>query len=103
MYEVKLNLDETGRGAFYLNDGTSQLAEMVVGVSGQNLTVYHTEVAVNAEGKGLAKMLLNAMVDYARSKSLKVNPLCPFVHLQFKRNSEAYVDVWNQGLKRQDG
>jgi hypothetical protein len=72
------------------------LAEMEVSVSDSNVTVYHTEVVPKAEGKGLAKKLLAAMSGYARKNGLKVIPLCPYVHAQFKRHPEEYADIWNK-------
>jgi predicted GNAT family acetyltransferase len=81
MAEVKLNLDEKGHGAFNVFENDEQLGEMVVRISDKHLTVYHTEVADKAEGKGFAKLLLGTMVDYARKQHLKVIPLCPlFMH-----------------------
>src|SRR4051812_3752142 len=96
MDDVKLNLNDERHGAFYIMDGAEQMGEMVVGISASNLTVYHTEVSTKAEGKGYAKKLLNTMVDYARASHLKVIPLCPYVHVQFKRHPEEYADVWSQ-------
>ena len=100
MNEVKLNLNEKGDGAFLIMDGGEQLGEMVVAVSESNLTVYHTEVVTKAEGKGLAKKLLQAMVDYARKNKLKVIPLCPYVHAQFKRRPQEYADLWSENKER---
>ena len=77
-------------------NGEKQLGEMEVSVSGNNLIVYHTEVDPAAEGKGLAKQLLATMVDYARKNDLKVIPLCPYVHAQFKRRPDEYADIWNK-------
>ena len=94
MDDVSLQLNEKQRGAFLIKDGDEQLGEMVMSISGNSLTVYHTEVATKAEGKGLAKKMLQAMVDYARKNSLKVIPLCPYVHAQFKRHPEDYADLW---------
>ena len=96
MENVKLELDENGRGHFYMLDGEEQIGEMEVSISGNNLTAYHTEVLPKAEGKGLAKKLLTTMVDHARKNALKVIPLCPYVHAQFKRHPEEYADVWNK-------
>jgi predicted GNAT family acetyltransferase len=96
MDEVKLNLNERKHGHFFIMDREEQIAEMEISISGDNLTVYHTEVSSRAEGKGLAKKLLATMVDYARKNSLKVIPLCPYVHAQFKRHPEEYADVWNK-------
>ena len=61
MDDVKLKLNEKGHGTFYIMHSTQQTGEMVVSVAGNNLTVYHTEVSPEAEGKGLAKKMLNAM------------------------------------------
>jgi len=96
MDDVKLKIDEKGNGHFYILDGEEQLGEMQINISGSDLTVYHTEVSPKAEGKGLAKKLLAAMVDHARKNVLKVIPLCPYVHAQFKRHAEEYADIWNK-------
>ena len=102
MVDVKLNIDEKGHGAFIVFEDGEQLGEMVVRVTNKNLTVYHTEVSDKAEGKGFAKVLLTTMVDYARKQHLKVIPLCPFVHAQFKCHPDAYADLWDseQELRR---
>ena len=99
MDDVKLKLDEKDNGHFYILDGEEQVAEMEISISGNDLTVYHTEVLPKAEGKGLAIKLLTTMVDYARQHALKFIPLCPYVHAQFKRHPEEYADVWNKGTQ----
>jgi predicted GNAT family acetyltransferase len=96
MTPVELKLDKKNNGGFYIMDGEEQIAEMAISISGKNLTVYHTEVLEKAEGKGLGKKLLSAMVDHARKNGLKVIALCPFVHAQFKRYPEEYADIWNK-------
>ena len=94
--KVELKLDKNNNGGFYIMDEAEQIAEMAISISGKNLTVYHTEVSQKAEGKGLGKELLSAMVDHARKNGLKVIALCPFVHAQFKRHPEQYADIWNK-------
>jgi len=94
MEEVTLNLNEQKQGAFSIMDDAEQVGEMVVSISDSDLTVYHTEVAEKAEGKGFAKKMLAAMVGYARTNHLQVIPLCPYVHAQFKRHPSEYADVW---------
>ena len=96
MDKIEIRLDEKGYGGFYAIEGTEELGEMEISVTGDELTVYHTEVVPKAEGKGLAKKMLAAMVDYARKNALKVIPLCPFVHAQFKRHPDEYADIWKQ-------
>ena len=92
--EPILKLDDKRQGGFYIMDGEEQLGEMAIGISDKTLTVFHTEVSPEAEGKGLAKKMLEAMVAYAREQQIKVVPLCPFVHAQFKRNPDKYKDLW---------
>ena len=94
MDEIQLSLDDKGQGAFFIQENGQQLGEMVLSVSKEAVTVYHTEVAPEAEGKGLAKKLLDAMVAYAREKQLQVVPLCPYVLAQFKRHPDEYADLW---------
>ena len=92
--DLILKLDDKRQGGFYIMDGEEQLGEMAIGISDKTLTVFHTEVSPEAEGKGLAKKMLEAMVAYARERQMKVVPLCPFVHAQFKRNPDKYKDLW---------
>lgn len=80
--EIQLFLDDQKAG------------KMDISVIGKKLTVYHTEVNPEHEGKGFAKILLEKLVSYARENNLKIVPLCPFVHAQFKRHPELYNDVW---------
>lgn len=96
MDDITLKLDEKGSGKFFIMNGEEQIAEMEIRISGNELTVYHTEVSPKEEGKGLAKKLLAAMVDHARKNELKVNPLCPYVHAQFRRRPDEYADIWNK-------
>src|SRR5258708_5756069 len=94
MEDVRLNLNKNGSGYFYIADGEEKLAEMTINVSGNDLTVYRTEVLPKAEGKGLAKKLLASMVDYVRKNNLKVIALCPYVHAQVLRQPDEYNDIW---------
>ena len=94
MEEVKLHLNEKNHGNFSLVAEGEEAGEMAVSVNGDHMTVYHTEVKPEFEGKGYAKKLLGAMVDYARTHHLKVTPLCPYVHAQFKRHPADYADLW---------
>src|SRR5258706_6403823 len=96
MNEIQLKLDVNGKGAFVIEHEEERLAEMVIAIDEQNLTVYHTEVSEKLKGQGVASKLLSTMVDYARKHQLKVIALCPFVNAQFKRHPELYTDVWDQ-------
>ena len=96
MDNVKLKLNRLNEGRLYLDEGSRQVAEMIISVAGSDMTVYHTEVSPGFEGKGLAKKLFDAMVDYARQHSLKVISLCPFASAMFKRHPNEYADIWKK-------
>jgi predicted GNAT family acetyltransferase len=96
MNDIQLKINDNGKGAFVIEDNGEQVAEMAIGISGENLTVYHTEVDERLKGQGIATRLLADMVDYARKNKLKVIALCPYVLAQFKRHPEQYADIWNQ-------
>jgi hypothetical protein len=93
MEEVKLHLNEKRQGRFFIMQGEKQIAEMVVAISGDLLTVYHTEVLPEAEGSGLAKKLLDALVAYLREHKLKLLPLCAYVALQLRRHPEVFEGI----------
>jgi uncharacterized protein len=96
MNDIQLKLESNGKGAFVIEENDDRIAEMVIGISGSNLTVYHTEVSDKLKGQGVAGRLLSTMVQHARDNNLKVIPLCQYVLAQFKRHPEQYEDVWNQ-------
>lgn len=96
MAEVKINIQEEGPSSFDLYDEDGKVGEMVFDIKSPDLTVYHTEVDPEKEGMGYAKLMLDAMVNYVREHQLKVIPLCPYVHLQFKRHEALYKDIWNK-------
>ena len=94
--DIQLELDSHHRGRFFVADAEEVLAKMDIAVMKENLVVYHTEVSEKLRGLGIAPKLLNRLVQYARDNNLKIVPLCPFVHAQFKRHPEQYEDVWNK-------
>ena len=96
MAEIKLNIQQGEPSSFDLYDEDGKVGEMIFEVSGTNLTVYHTEVEPEKEGKGYAKLLLDAMVAYVREHDLMVIPMSPYVHIQFKRHENLYRDIWNK-------
>ncbi len=86
---------ENGRGEVQLFLDEQKAGKMDIAVAGDKLTVYHTEVDPQFEGKGFGRLLLQRMAAYARENGLKVIPLCPYVHAQFKRRPDEYQDIWS--------
>lgn len=93
MNNIELKLDSEGHGAFVIEENGQRDAEMVVRINGDTMTVHHTEVAEKLRGKGVARQLLDNMVEHARANNLKVKPLCPYVRSMFERHPDQYEDV----------
>jgi uncharacterized protein len=94
MDEVQLIWQSSGQGTFTIVEEDTQLGETAFSTAGEVLRVYHTEVLPEAEGRGLAKKMLEVMVRYARQHHLQVVPQCPYVLAQFKRHQDEYADLW---------
>lgn len=92
--DVTLELNGKSHGAFVLKNGQEKIGEMVVAINDGKITVYHTEVNPEYEGKGLSRFLLEALVSHAREHKLMVLPLCTYVHGQFTKHPEKYEDIW---------
>lgn len=94
MERTEVVINERNKGEIQLFSNDEKAGKMDISVIGSKLTVYHTEVNPEHEGKGFAKILLERLVSYARENDLKIKPLCPYVHAQFKRRPDEYDDVW---------
>jgi uncharacterized protein len=57
--------------------------------SGGAIRLLHTEVPEALRGRGLAKQLTRAALDYAHFNHLKVIPICPFVKAYMEKHPEA--------------
>ncbi len=56
------------------------------------LTVMHTEVPDELNGRGIGSALVRGLLDIARAQGLKVKPLCPFVRAYLDRHPD-YADL----------
>lgn len=77
----RFELDADGHVAFsnYKRDGST-------------LTIMHTEVPKELNGRGIGSALARGLLDIARAQKLKVVPLCPFVAGYIAKHPE-YVDL----------
>ncbi|MCC6589661.1 MAG: N-acetyltransferase [Bryobacterales bacterium] len=57
-----------------------------------SITFVHTGVPEKLEGRGIAKQLAAAGLEFAREHGLTVVPLCPYVAGYIKRHPE-YLDL----------
>jgi len=83
--------DNTARQRFEIDlDGHTAFAtyQRADGV----LTILHTEVPKELNGRGIGSKLARGMLDSARAQGLKVKPLCPFVASYMDKHPE-YADL----------
>lgn len=93
MVEIRLELNDQGKGAFRLYEGEKAFGELAVEITGDRMIAQHTEIDPKSQGKGYGKMLFEAMAEHARQHNLKVKAYCPYIHAQFKRHKEEYADI----------
>jgi predicted GNAT family acetyltransferase len=92
--EIK-HIEKGGRGAFIVRgpDGVraAEMTYTTVGESG--FIIDHTDVVDSLRGQHVGEELLEAAVNYAREKGLKIYATCPFALAKLKRTPE-YADVF---------
>lgn len=52
------------------------------------LIIAHTEVPTQLEGRGIGKIMIEKMLNYAEEQAWKIIPLCPFASAYIKRHPE---------------
>jgi hypothetical protein len=89
MEEVKIE--------FKGNKSVALLGNNEIGVcefkdSDEGWVIFHTEVNPNYKGQGIAKRLLDAIVNEARNRKIKIIPECSYAKKVMNRNND-YKDV----------
>ena len=82
--DVVLN-DERSR--FEMED-EGRIAFIDVTRHGDTMTLVHTEVPEELEGRGIGSALVRGALAYIRDNHLKVVPRCPFVARYLKRHPD---------------
>ena len=79
--------DNTALSRFELDDsGVTVVLNYTL--SGNVMTLAHTETPVAARGRGLASRLVEAVLQQARARGLKIVPRCPFVGDYLEKHPE---------------
>ena len=88
------HVDNQQKGVFFLNDDQSnRIAEISYVQSGEHKIIAdHTWVDDSLRGQGIARQLLDTLVDFAREKKLKIVATCSYVDVMFRRE-KSYSDV----------
>jgi uncharacterized protein len=75
------------RGIFFIEQDGKRLAELTYARANDLLIIVdHTEVDPDLRGKGIARKLLAAAVNWARENHIRIKPTCSFAVAQFARD-----------------
>lgn len=88
-----LQEDNGKKGEFYVEVSGRRDALMTYTWAGEDkIIIDHTEVGDSLRGQGVGYKLVEASVNFMRTKGIKVIPLCPFAKAVFDKKAE-YNDV----------
>lgn len=90
MTEVKHN--ETDKNFEVFQDGKHAGLMTYTWAGDDKFIIDHTEVDAQYNGLGLGKNLVEAAVNFAREKGVKIIPLCTFAKATIQKNSD-WTDV----------
>ncbi|GAA0212183.1 GNAT family N-acetyltransferase [Kangiella japonica] len=84
----ELNGDKGGRYVARI-DGREGEGEITFTLRSEGvISADHTGVPKSMSGQGVAKALLNFMLEDAKKENFKIIPICPFVRAQYARHPE---------------
>ena len=77
------------RGMFFIEEEGEVVAEIVYANGGENtIIIEHTEVDDSLRGQNIGYELVHKTVEFARSKGLKVSPVCLFAKAVFDKKPD---------------
>ena len=88
-----VRIDQGSAGEYHAQiPGTQQVGRLTwverEGPAGTVRVAEHTIVPRELEGRGIARQLVEALIDDARTQGFKVEPQCSYVEAQFRRNPD---------------
>lgn len=70
---------------FYIEESEILVGEIgITKIDETTISIDHTFINENYRGQGLAKKLLNAVLEYAEQNDLKIVPVCSYAKATFK-------------------
>lgn len=81
------------RGIYYIEEDGNILAELIyTNLSPDRVIIEHTEVGAELQGQSVGFLLVNHMVEHARTNQQKIILVCPFAKSIFDKKPD-YMDV----------
>ena len=76
------------RGKFFIENNGNRLASLVYFKENGHFIIEHTEVDKTLRGRNIGRELVRKTVEYARTKGMKVMPVCPFAKVLFAKKPD---------------
>lgn len=92
MVDIVFEKDNKRAAAF---DSKENIGECTFSQSEKIWIIDHTFVNDNYKGQGLARKLVDKVVEEAKKAGAKIIPLCPYALSLFQKN-EKYNDIWQK-------
>ncbi|NGZ78010.1 GNAT family N-acetyltransferase [Saccharibacillus alkalitolerans] len=89
------NIEQKENGFVMIEDGQEVGKVTYMPSEDGVLMIDHTFVAESMRGRKAGEQLVERVVELAREKGAKIDPVCPFAAALFERK-EAYADVWQK-------
>ncbi|MDO5033847.1 MAG: GNAT family N-acetyltransferase [Actinomycetaceae bacterium] len=89
MVDIRFELEENRSAAY---DGENLIGQCTFIPKNNVWTIIHTGVDPEYAGQGIAKKLVEKVVEQARVEGVKIHPVCPFAVAEFAKHPE-YADV----------
>ena len=93
MEKIEMHEGEKGISFFSLNVDGKEVGRMTVNITPGILKAGYTSIGLTQRKSGYGRVLVNAVVEYARENSLKIIPECGFVAMMFNKYPETYGDI----------
>ncbi len=78
---------QSGSGRFVMMDNQTQAGELIYDLQADSAMVTtHTLVDKDYQGRGIARLLVDAAIAYARAEQLKIVPQCSYVRARFEKD-----------------
>lgn len=75
-----------GSNKIYIGDESNPDAILTYEMDDEKITVFHIKVSEKLQGKGISKLLIEKIVNFAKENNKKIVPMCYFVRIQMERN-----------------
>lgn len=86
--EIKLSESEN-KGLFFIEEEGKMLAQITwVKETENHIILDHTFVDDSLRGQGIARQLFDKVIELAREREIKIQPVCSYAQKMFEQNPE---------------